>query len=267
MDPVYLQGPRGYNAVTADDGWFPDDLHFPSTSTVGDETDTGLQLPGFRELLDTNSVFDGYTDTGFQPLDLIADTELTGLNNYATPGFDPVAGYNQYVDPGLLSLDFTDQNGLSVFDEPVSAETNSTIGYSNHLDAVHQPSGFIRAHEFGGSDNPASTIASASDTQSSSSIDAGRNTTSPATRLISIRPTSIAAATTPVNSNGVRLACTHPGCTATSARLRDLQRHMKKHSPPQHDCPVNGCDRKGDNAFPRKDKLRDHLRQKHKMAV
>ena len=53
----------------------------------------------------------------------------------------------------------------------------------------------------------------------------------------------------------------------TFARRGDLCRHAKKHLPPEHPCPVANCDRKGDEAFYRRDKLYDHLRKKHKMMI
>ena len=45
----------------------------------------------------------------------------------------------------------------------------------------------------------------------------------------------------------------------------NLRRHMKKHLPRvgYYDCPVRGCDRGGERAFPRKDKLNDHMKAKH----
>lgn len=63
--------------------------------------------------------------------------------------------------------------------------------------------------------------------------------------------------------------CIHPGCSRTKpfTRKGDLDRHMKSHSPPEFGCPIHGCKRQGDDGFPRKDKLRDHMRQKHRMGL
>lgn len=58
-----------------------------------------------------------------------------------------------------------------------------------------------------------------------------------------------------------------PQCSTICVRDGDLNRHMKKHLPPQYHCLVNGCDRHGHKAFYRKDKLLDHQRKKHGMPV
>ncbi|MCJ1356884.1 MAG: hypothetical protein MMC33_006880 [Icmadophila ericetorum] len=58
--------------------------------------------------------------------------------------------------------------------------------------------------------------------------------------------------------------CTKPGCTATFKRKNDFQRHLH---PGHFNCPESGCDRNGGRPFTRKDKLRDHLRQKHNLDV
>ena len=60
--------------------------------------------------------------------------------------------------------------------------------------------------------------------------------------------------------------CTHPTCGKTFTRTADLLRHAKKHleGPKQFECPAEGCERKGDNGFDRKDKLMDHMKaRKH----
>jgi hypothetical protein len=61
------------------------------------------------------------------------------------------------------------------------------------------------------------------------------------------------------------LQCSFPGCATTVSRSFDLSRHMKKHSPPEYPCSVSGCDRKGNRAFYRLDKLRDHQHKQHGM--
>lgn len=65
------------------------------------------------------------------------------------------------------------------------------------------------------------------------------------------------------------LVCTYPQCSRTKPfnRKFDLDRHMKSHGPREFGCPVHGCKRQGDKGFPRKDKLRDHVRQKHGMKL
>ena len=60
--------------------------------------------------------------------------------------------------------------------------------------------------------------------------------------------------------------CHAPDCKAAFKSMADLKRHSAMHctNPVMHSCEKPGCDRVGDNGFTRKDKLRDHLRQKHK---
>jgi hypothetical protein len=73
----------------------------------------------------------------------------------------------------------------------------------------------------------------------------------------------------PCNGENLQYICEQLGCEGQSfTRSADLQRHfLNKHAPakPEYWCPIFGCDRsrsKG-NAFPRKDKMMDHLRKKH----
>jgi hypothetical protein len=61
--------------------------------------------------------------------------------------------------------------------------------------------------------------------------------------------------------------CNYPGCGEIITRLGDLTRHRQKHGVPQHPCIVHGCSRRGPRAFYRTDKLRDHQRKKHRMAI
>jgi hypothetical protein len=67
--------------------------------------------------------------------------------------------------------------------------------------------------------------------------------------------------------------CSSPSCQrATFGRLAELKRHhASKHGTsgvrrPQYWCPIDGCDRSKrfqGNAFPRKDKMTDHLSRVH----
>jgi hypothetical protein len=61
--------------------------------------------------------------------------------------------------------------------------------------------------------------------------------------------------------------CNYPGCGKMFARPSDIVRHRQQHGVPQHPCPVHGCNRRGSRAFYRTDKLRDHQRKKHRMAI
>ena len=65
-----------------------------------------------------------------------------------------------------------------------------------------------------------------------------------------------------------RYVCLEANCDRTFSRPSDLDRHLKsRHYLPTFNCPVDDCDRKGRRGFPRKDKLRDHLRQKHRRQM
>jgi uncharacterized C2H2 Zn-finger protein len=57
---------------------------------------------------------------------------------------------------------------------------------------------------------------------------------------------------------GATLTC--PTCDLCFARPSEYRRHMRKHSRPTFRCVVLGCDK----SFYRNDKLRDHVRQRHK---
>lgn len=67
-----------------------------------------------------------------------------------------------------------------------------------------------------------------------------------------------------------QFVCLQEGCRYPKAftRSSDLARHMKsRHCPPEFDCTFPGCDRWGDKGFHRKDKLSDHMRQKHRQRL
>ena len=63
-----------------------------------------------------------------------------------------------------------------------------------------------------------------------------------------------------------KFRCDAPDCKAAFNSMADLKRHSAMHctNPVMYSCDRPGCDRVGDNGFTRKDKLRDHIRQKHK---
>ncbi|KAE9373938.1 hypothetical protein N431DRAFT_337617 [Stipitochalara longipes BDJ] len=69
------------------------------------------------------------------------------------------------------------------------------------------------------------------------------------------------------NANMTPHVCDNPGCSMTFNRLGDLVRHRQQHGNPQYPCLVHGCKRRGRKAFYRTDKLRDHQRKKHRMAI
>ncbi|OQN95756.1 hypothetical protein B0A48_17946 [Cryoendolithus antarcticus] len=64
--------------------------------------------------------------------------------------------------------------------------------------------------------------------------------------------------------------CIHPGCGSSHRRVADLQRHIErvhKFGEKLLDCPVEGCNRVGKYGIGRLDKLRDHLRERHRMEI
>ena len=70
--------------------------------------------------------------------------------------------------------------------------------------------------------------------------------------------------------------CPHPGCRqrdgrySSFTRKADYQRHIDRlhvQSPQLFNCTYPGCNRTGFKGLPREDKLRDHLREVHKVDV
>ena len=83
-----------------------------------------------------------------------------------------------------------------------------------------------------------------------------------------VSPFSLVGRNSRTRRTTAQFYCPFPGCSVTFTRKGDLRRHrLNQHRAPQHDCPVNGCDRKGAQGFRRNDKLIDHQRKKHKMAI
>jgi hypothetical protein len=75
----------------------------------------------------------------------------------------------------------------------------------------------------------------------------------------SVSPAPIGA---PPTIDQERFACT-AGCNKTFGRTGDWRRHMGKHALPKFQCIIIGCDKR----FYRKDKLKAHVRQGHKMNL
>jgi hypothetical protein len=63
------------------------------------------------------------------------------------------------------------------------------------------------------------------------------------------------------------LKCGFHGCTSTTLfdRKYELARYMMKHQASAFPCLINGCPRKGQNGFYRKDKLMEHEHDVHGM--
>lgn len=94
-------------------------------------------------------------------------------------------------------------------------------------------------------------------------VDAANRLTARAVR----HPAASALASRHLNDDTHLYICDHPGCQGQFRRPGDLRRHKQKHGIPDLPCPVPGCDRRGPKAFYRADKLRDHQRKKHRMAI
>jgi hypothetical protein len=85
----------------------------------------------------------------------------------------------------------------------------------------------------------------------------------PASALSQDQSTNVAqpVITNPAQPSGQNvLTCPH-GCRGTFSRPGEYRRHMRKHGTHQHMCPQPGCGK----TFYRMDKVRDHLRQFHKI--
>jgi hypothetical protein len=170
-------------------------------------------------------------------------------NNRFPPTTNAIAEYNLQLDSlqlGGLQLDGSQFDGLQ-FDD---------FGGLNPIDD------FI-GHDLIDNFTPTSTNAFELNYSASSDIQ-------PSATAFADLPaptTSITTAADSANANTNLYRCDYTGCTTTFVRAGDLLRHTKKHFPGEHPCLVDNCDRKGDKAFYRLDKLRDHQRQKHRMAV
>jgi hypothetical protein len=93
------------------------------------------------------------------------------------------------------------------------------------------------------------------------------NATSMFTAPAAPRPIARRVVSRHYNVNTNTHTCDYPGCGHIFGRMGDFVRHRKQHGVPQHPCLVHGCNRRGSRAFYRADKLRDHQRKKHRMAV
>ena len=76
--------------------------------------------------------------------------------------------------------------------------------------------------------------------------------------------------TNSVNANK-KYPCRDRGCKEGFNRICDRMRHEQTHfftgEAKHFECPELGCNRKGEWGFMRRDKIVDHMRQKHKRSV
>ncbi|PMD34764.1 hypothetical protein L207DRAFT_126494 [Hyaloscypha variabilis F] len=74
-------------------------------------------------------------------------------------------------------------------------------------------------------------------------------------------------ATTSVLSHSGPFICGIEGCHRSYKRIHEVRRHRKVHSSTKpYACTFSNCRRSGENGFIRKDHLKQHLRQVHRVA-
>jgi hypothetical protein len=165
-------------------------------------------------------------------------------------------GYNQ--DTATSMLDVDDANDGIDFSGNFSSASGSTamdISVNNSFNNFYQPPNTPYGTSPPSQElSPPPTLSA--DTSFSSTASSPLNFTS-----------SPPNASSP-SSTSPRHPCPHPRCPKSFARPGDLKRHSKIHSPEQHrkfNCPQPDCNRKGRNAFTRRDKWKEHLRNVHKL--
>jgi hypothetical protein len=204
-------------------------LHYPSTEQQdwhNEPAAHGNMANGFDSAWQDNTAHDPFMN-GF---DQDASTNL--LHSNGTREANHFSG-NDIVDTQLSSITCNTETNFS-FNAPFQAST-PTYGTSSPIQAS----------------STHTIISSSSPEASFSSTSATSPTPSP---------------TNAPSPNSTRHPCPHPHCHSTFARLGDLSRHAKIHSPERHrkyHCWEPGCDRNGRKGFTRRDKLRDHVRGVH----
>jgi hypothetical protein len=175
-------------------------------------------------------------------------------------GIMPVASGDQFsrafIAPSLASVD-------SIF-----PNYNTVVNYDEQFDASFQPYNLIGSYGIGDFDsfeNFPSTATTVSGMNGYANTDI--QTTVSAFDSLPLPPAGITPPAPRADINAKRLMCPRTGCTTTFARPGDLRRHTRKHLKHEYHCPVDNCDRKGDKAFYRRDKLLDHQRKVHGMTV
>jgi hypothetical protein len=218
----------------------PDFQHQNANDANGRQTNAAINSPSLSSAYQPVTQSSGHITADRDYFNCSALSSLT-FDDYAFPYSNPIA----------------DGQFNSTFQLPDFSSIND-VGGSN---------GFGGFNGFEGSNGFNSTVFSttASELNSSANTDTPNTVAGFAKLSLPSRSTTTAPSSTSANAN--RFICDQSGCTATFARAGDLTRHSKKHGVPEYPCLVNNCDRKGDKAFYRPDKLHDHQRKKHKMTV
>jgi hypothetical protein len=223
-------------------------------------------------------------------------TPNNGSNNewnldisFAPPAWDPAsqrfAQYSSHMTSGfgqpfMPTLDLADN--LSVYSNAVTnGQPDQTLQLSDfgaYNDFVAMPNSFAYPTSFTQWDDstaidPQETMVSFNQLPlpTTTDIPAALALPTNVTNMFStpMVPLPIARRVVPRRSNGNTNAhtCDFTGCGKIFSSPGCLARHRMQHGVPQHPCLIGGCNRRRSKAFYRADKLRDHQRKKHRMAI
>jgi hypothetical protein len=207
---------------------------------------------------------------GFQHQNVLAFNDHQINADFNSPS---LASAYQWVPQSFNHITANGYNFNCTVNSPSLILDDETFLYPNAIvdgqfDATFQLPNFSSNIDFDGSDS-SNNYTSISTTTSQLNDSASTDTQTTVTNFtkLPILAASNTAAATSTNVNTNRLTCDQPGCTTTFARADVLRRHKKMHDTPEHPCLVDNCDRKGDKAFYRLDKLQNHQRKKHRLSV
>ncbi|KAF4634063.1 hypothetical protein G7Y89_g4038 [Cudoniella acicularis] len=184
------------------------------------------------------------------------------------PIIDPKTSVRIFQETDNLSQDLAQDNGgwadNTLFENFLN-DAEFPFMFSNHelRDQDAMTGSMEASFSF---DNAPASVPSFSNDQLDTGLIAPDLTSSPSV------PPHVSAATQStttllVSSTNNRFRCTQPNCGADFARIGDLRRHHRTHGAPAHPCTVNGCIRREQRVFYRRDKLLDHMRKRHGLAV
>jgi hypothetical protein len=280
LNPAYQLSPPSSNYITAKEDDFNQTIISP---LIFGDCDYPVTSPSTNASF--HQVFPNQSDptvTGGH-LNSIYATSNHGLQNQISltangrqinADFDSsLDSVQQWAPPDSNDITANGDHFNDTFIYPFLNFNDETFPYPNAIidgqsDATIQPSNLSINSDFDDSGNfNSSALISTTTSELNISISADAQTTDMHFTKLPLPAVSTATAVASTNVNTNRFKCDQPSCTTTFTRAGDLSRHMKKHGPPEHACPVDGCNRKGDNAFYRLDKLQDHQRKKHKMSV
>ncbi|KAH8784817.1 hypothetical protein F5882DRAFT_124139 [Hyaloscypha sp. PMI_1271] len=167
-----------------------------------------------------------------------------------------LSDYDQDNANSMLGVD--NANGGIDFSGTFSAATSSTAmdsSVNNSTDNFYQPP-----------NTPYDTSTPSQELSPPPTLSAETSFSSTASSPLNFTPSPTNASSP--TSTSPRHPCPHPHCPKSFARPGDLTRHAKIHSPERHrkfNCWQPDCNRNGQNAFTRRDKWKEHLRNVHKL--